>query len=522
MKKALNFILLSAGIVLSLSACQKGTEAENSDRIVRFSASTGVATRTVYSGEVTNSIERIDWVAGDKIVIWSDNATVRPGGTPKIAGNNNLAEYVIANVQANGEKSVANIEDPAGNGLQFPVENPTGSTFWGVYPASAVKATPTNNSVPFKIEAEQAITLNDKTTTANNYVPDMDQAVLVGYVSGAKAGKAVDLPFYPAYTDFEFNITTKLEAPLTIEAMEIVSEGTNPTAMAGDYTATCTNGTWAYTIAADATNSVKAILPNGGLTIDTSNPTLSLNVFALPQDLTNLRVIFYTSEGTKSLKLTEADKTTPITFAGTKKHVFNGLLLPTGWFFDYITLDLQVRKWQAVDVEGGAGEFPQATQIVVSGEGVKNGDSDLHIGGTGNDRTKDPYRQMWFFKTGQTVEIWFKVMLPSEGTWQLVPKGGTYLNGPVPGDEAFFTIKNVSPDATSETALTGPIRKEGATDVKFEITYKGTDTAEHCLYFQTYVIDKNNHRYCIDSETQLYDRGRGYHSFIVNSSNYQY
>ena len=111
-------------------------------------------------------------------------------------------------------------------------------------------------------------------------------------------------------------------------------------------------------------------------------------------------------------------------------------------------------------------------------------------------------------------------MLPSEGTWQIVPKGGTYLNGPVEGDEAYFNIKNVSPDATSETALTGPIRKEGATDVKFEITYKGTDTAEHCLYFKTYVIDKNGHRYCIDSETQLFDRDRGYHSFIVNSTLY--
>ena len=131
-----------------------------------------------------------------------------------------------------------------------------------------------------------------------------------------------------------------------------------------------------------------------------------------------------------------------------------------------------------------------------------------------------PYRQMWYFKPGQTVEIWFKVMLPAEGTWEVVPKGGTYLGGPVEGDEAYFNIKNVSPDATSETALTGPIRKEGSTDVKFEITYKGTDTAEHSMYFETYVIDKENHRYCIDSETQLFDRGRGFHSFIVNSSYY--
>ena len=511
MKKALNFILLSAGIILSLTGCQKGTEAENSDRIVRFSASTGVATRTVYSGEVTNNKERIDWVAGDKIVIWSDNATVRPEGTPKIAGNNNLAEYVIANVRADGEKSVANIEDPAGNGLQFPVDNPTGSTFWGIYPASAVKATPTNNSVPFKIEAEQAIEKNTVTTTANNYVPDMEQAVLVAYVSGAKAGTAVDLPFYPAYTDFEFNITTKLTAPITIEAMEIVSEGTNPTAMAGDFTATCTNGTWAYTIAEKATNSVKAILPNGGLTIDTDNPTLSLNVFALPQDLTNLRVIFYTSEGTKSLKLTEADKTTPISFAGTKKHVIDGLLLPIGWFFKYIDLDLKVLEWEAVDIDGVSAEFPQATQFAVSGEGVKNGYTDINHS-TGD---KDPYRQQWYFQTGQTATVFFKVMLPVNGTWKLEPVGGTEEN---PGTlDSGFQFKNVYTEATGDAALTGAIGSDGNTSVKIEITYTGSGQAS--FFFHSYVIS-NGEQINIDSETQIYDRGRGYHTFFVNSPLY--
>ena len=523
MKQIANIVLLSAGILLSLTGCQKGSEIDNaSGNLVVFSASTGTATRTAYSGEIKNGKERIDWTKGDKIMVWSDNATVRPAGTPYFSGNTNLAVYTIGTISDSDEKSIATIEDPQGNGLQYPEENP-GTVLWGIYPASAVTKSPVDNAVPFKIEAEQTLAQNSDTKA---YAPDMNQAVMVAYVSGAKAGTSVELPFTPAFTDFEFNLgipqDEEAAAAYSVTITKVEFNSTS-TALSGGFTATCgTNGKWTYAFAEDAAKTVEATLPGEGITLDSDNPNLTFNVFALPQDITDLKVTFYTNEGTKTLKLiekknasTDADKY--LTFDGGKKHRLNGVILPTGWFFDYITIDLQVLKWEAVDVEGAAAEFPQATQIVVSGEGVKNGGPDgLNVG----NGAKDPYRQMWYFQTGQTVEIWFKVMLPSEGTWQIVPKGGTYLNGPVAGDEAYFNIKNVSPDATSETALTGPIRKEGATDVKFEITYKGTDTAEHCLYFETYVIDKNGHRYSIDSETQLFDRDRGYHSFIVNSTLY--
>ena len=521
MKQILNIVLLSAGILLSMTGCQKGTEINNdSDNLVRFSAVTGTETRTAYSGVIKNGRERIDWSAGDQIMVWSDNATVRAGGTLKFAQHDNLAVYTIGSIsEPTDERSIATISDPSGSGLQYPATNP-GTVLWGIYPASAVEEYPTGNAVPFKIEASQALTQNSSTKA---YAPDMSQAVMVAYVSNAKAGTTVDLPFTPSFTDFEFNLgipqDEEAAAAYSVTITKVEFNSTS-TALSGGFTATCgTDGKWTYTFADNAAKTVEATFDDG-ITLDSENPNLTFNVFALPQNITDLKVTFYTNEGTKTLKLLDTDKTTWLTFAGAKKHKLNGVILPTGWFFDYITLDLQVLKWEAVDVEGAAAEFPQATQMVVSGVGVKNGDSDLHLGGTGDNRQKDPYRQMWFFKTGQTVEIWFKVMLPSEGTWQLVPKGGTYLNGPIDGDEAYFNIKNVSPDATSATALTGPIRKGGATDVKFEITYKGTDSAKHCLYFQTYVIDKNGHRYCIDSETQLYDRGRGYHSFIVNSTDY--
>lgn len=519
MRKITNIILLSAGVLLSLTGCQKGNETnENANGAVRFNASTNAETRTAYSGVRDSEKERIDWSESDKIMIWSDNAAVPEGRTTYFAGNPNLAVYSLANITVSGSQSVANIVNQTGNGLHYP-ENDGVCAFWGVYPAEAVTESPVNNTIPLAISAEQTLAENTNTTDAdlNDYVPDMSEAYMLAYVAGAKeSGPAVDLLFKPAFTDFEFNITTKLTTPLTIKAMEIKSE---TTALSGKFTATCTNGTWGFTIADDAAKSVKAIMPGDGLTIQSgAMETLSLNIFALPHDLKDLKVVFYTNEGTKAMKLTiPGDKTQMKEFKGCYKHRINGLILPTGWFFQYFTFDFKVLEWEAVSVEGTSDVFPQSTQFAVSGEGVKNGDSDLHLGGTGDDRQKDPYRQQWYFVDGQTVTVFFKIMLPKNGTWELEPVGGTEEN-PVEGDEAYFTFTNAY-DAT-KPALTGSIGGDGNTAVKISITYNGPAGAPHSFYFHTYAIDQDGHKYNIDSETQIYDRGRGYHTFFVNSPLY--
>lgn len=531
MKRIINIVLLSAGILLSLTGCQKGSETNETGngKLVRFSMSTGVNTRTAYSGEVENNKERIDWVAGDQVMIWSDNATVRPQGTPYFTGNNNLAVYTVGTITASSEKSYATINDNPGNGLQYP-DNDPGSKFWGVYPAEAVTDSPVASedgayTLPFSIEGAQTLAANANTEATNDYVPDMNQAVMLAYVSGAKAAAStVELPFYPAFTAFEFDIKGKdMEHPLTIKSVELTSSEVGSVAatpLSGNFTATCTNGTWTNALGEETATSVKANLP-ANCVIDNEN-SLKLDIFALPQQITNLVVTFDTNEGKKSVKLTNSDKTSYINFAPCKKHRINGLILPSGWYFSYITLDLKVLEWEAEDIEGNSEDFPQATQFSVSGEGVLNGDSDLHIGGTGDNRTKDPYRQQWYFKPDHTVTVFFKVMLPAGGTWEVEAVGGTE-ESPVEADAALFEIKNVSPDATSETHLYGAIHETGSTDVKLEITYKGTDTNPHAFYFHTYAYsgaDRTGSKFNIDSETQIYDRGRGFHTFFVNSPLY--
>lgn len=525
MKKITTTILLCAGILLLLTGCQKDPRTpETSGNSLRLRATTAVGTRTAYSGEMVGQFERIDWTTGDEIIIWSDNATVRPDGQPYFAGNDKLALYSLGTISTSGEKSIALLDDPEANGLQYPEGDP-GSKLWGVYPASVLTASPSGNAIPFAIAETQALAPNDSTQVPNDYVPAMSQAVMLAYVSGAKASKLVDLPFKPAFTAFEFDIKGQdMVHPLTITAVEMVSEGDNSTALSGSFTATFDDATeaWTYTLGEETQKSVKVTFPGNGITIDNETNAI-FDIFALPQELTGIKVIFYTNEGTKALKLTTVNddptQRTYLTFAPTKKHKFNGLILPTGWYFSYITLDLKVLEWEAVDITGSSGEFPQVTQFSVTGNNVKNGDTDLHLGGpiTDDNRKKDPYRQQWYFMPGDTVTVFFKVMLPSGGTWEVEPVGGRDGED-VPADLSNFTITNLL-DTENPTALSGPVKASGSTDVKLQIVCsQETVTGEHSFYFHTYVYSQDGTKFNVDSETQLYDRGRGFHTFIVCDS----
>ena len=519
MRSIAKAILLSAGILLTLTGCQKGTTV-GGGKDVTFKASTKTyETRTSYGDVVTEGnlkYQRIDWTSGDKILVWSDNAIVRQGlSHPSFPDNNtHIATYSLSNIRAEGRKSVANIEDPAGRGLQYLDDDSKKYSFWGIYPAGAVTQNPSvNNSTVLTLSGSQT-----------GVEPDMNQAFMTAVALDTKADSPVELQFYPAFTAFEFNLEGGDDDnySLEINKFTLESEGEGATALAGNFTATCSNGTWSYDCEAEGNSKVVTVTFSEPLTITKEN-SASFRFFALPQDLTNLRITFWTNEGTKSTKLMKkgtVDQSTGageyMTFAGTKYHKIKGLVLPGGMIFSYITLDLQVLEWEATNMEGTSEEFPQTTQFSVVG--AKNGRDNLNQG--------ESARQQWYFKTGETVTVSFKVMLPAGGTWEVVPMGGTEDN-PVAADANLFTIKNVSVPVndvpTVETNLYGPIGQSGSTDVKLEITYNGSDSTPHSFYFLTYAYsgaNKTGEKYSIDSETQLYDRGRGYHTFFVNNALY--
>ena len=169
MKSILRMTLLSAGIVLSLAACQKGTTPGHlNGKAVQFSAKSGsVATRTAFSGDGTVTTaekkaddfgrkilkhERIDWVAGDKVLIASDNATLMNDH------DTHFATYTIANVTANGDISEADLEEMAGPDELF-FTDADSYTFWGIYPASAGVGTDLlQNKASFTFKDAQELT----------------------------------------------------------------------------------------------------------------------------------------------------------------------------------------------------------------------------------------------------------------------------------------------------------------------------------------------------------------------------
>ena len=513
MRSIAKTILLSAGILLSLTGCQKGTTV-GGGKNVTFKASTkNYETRTAYGDVVTENnakYQRIDWVEGDKILVWSDNAVVKDGLThPSFSSNNtHIATYSITNVRAEGRKSVANIDDPAGRGLRYLEDSDDKYSFWGLYPAGAVSANPSVNN-----SAE--LTLYD---TQTGVEPDMNQAFMTAVALDTEADKPVELQFYPAFTTFEFILEGGDDDNYSLEITKFALEfeGEGATDLAGKFIATCSNGTWTYDCEDEGNSRLITVTFPEPLTV-TKGTTASFRFFALPQDLTNLRITFWTNEGTKSTKLMKKGTVNQntgageyATFEGTKYHKIKGLVLPAGMYFSYITLDLQVLEWETKNMTGVSEEFPQTTQFSVTG--AKNGRDDLHLG--------EAARQTWYFMPGQTVTVTFKMMLPAGGTWELVPMGGTEAD-PVETDANLFTIRNVSGD-TPSTNLYGPIGTSGSTDVKIEITYN-RDSEQHSFYFLTYAYsgpNRTGEKYSIDSETQLYDRGRGYHTFIVNSPSY--
>ena len=542
MKKQIFIFLLCAGTLLSLAGCQEKSvtpDGNKEGQLVEFAAVSGnPATRTAYSGEGTTDTdgnltwERIDWVIGDKVLIWSDKATSK-------ASSSKAATYSILTVTEAGNESRASIADPSETGLRYAVEGGD-HKFWGLYPASATSTTPTPGSVSYSIPTTQTGT---KEVAANGNIsikPNMEHAVMLAAIEGAQPKQKVDIRFYPAFTAFELTFKVdeayKGEDPVLLHHVTLSSSsdlvGTVAATIATGtrkFNATVPEGTpdyafitegKEYTVGAStyiASATAKTVTFNLPEAVELEKgKTLTLTIVTLPQNVNDLTIGMAMGQNgedvrTGTLKIGTGENKKNLAFAACQKHNIRGVLVkPNDWEFSMLTF-LFENPWEKVEFDPVHSEdYPQSTQFEVTGAAVnvRNFHNPNYNEEDGEIAKYKGYRQCWALPVeGEdydgTTNVTFKVMLPKGGTWKVEPQG----------DLSSYVIT----PALTDGALSGDIGNDGTTRVSFSITPVADSLGKSAkaLWFKTSVTNAAGTTYSLDSETQLFD-ARGYHYFLLN------
>ena len=501
-------LLVIAGSILSLASCEKDPSGISKSGSIPFVVSSGSPqTKTEYSGdgewegEGQNRRlvwERINWKEGeDQILIWSDVAM------NDVGEESHQAIYVVGAPTVTGENKIsrAPVQKKATDELFFQ-EGESTYTFWGYYPANSGEdlANDTKGAIKFTVPAEQSY---DGSTTADGVTtlgPDMDNAFMLAKVDYTTDDELVELPFYPAFTAFEFTLVGGAsEVPLK----SIVLSADSP--LSGDVNATLDDGTRTnskgkvvgkstYTFDTEAsasTNTITFAFPDN--TVVSENNALTFTVFALPRDITNLTLELHMGENGEDVRKGVLKQSgNALTFGECEKHRIKGILVEGNYEFSVLNFDFTT-LWEDVSSK----DYPQSTQFQVSGD-VDNIYNDL-----GGDKS---LRQCWVFNSADGVAtVTFKVMLPAGGSYRIVPDG----------DTSAFLVNNASP-----SEISGNIGNDGTTRVTFTVKPaegKYGDGNPYLMHFKTYVTNAAGEEFSLDSETQLYDM-RGYHYFILNTT----
>lgn len=386
-------VLWAVSALVILAGCQKSG---GFGKEIRFRAATipESATRTVYSGEISNSMERINWSTEDMIRIYSTEA----------ACNNDdayhWADYVLSGItvpqsmRQRSEASQLDVDHPTRGGLAW--GDASTYHFYSIYPPpetdEALPGTvlgttgaPFSCAIPaLQVGIETEVEALFEGANESVYYPSMSNAFMVAYDSKSK-DQAVNLLFEPAYTAFHISAGAPLEeGAKTIKRVTLSSSGTGSTALAGAFTAYYDSG-WNYGVTGSGMT-VSFTFPDGPYTI-TPGETVEFVLFALPQTLTNLTLTFVLNDGTtRILDLKTAGTVTIdgesyvagefLRFKPCKKHLIRGLLVgDISWSVDgntTVKMKESVAPWDVneQDVEYGRNDpVVNATKLTSNSSG---------------------------------------------------------------------------------------------------------------------------------------------------------
>ena len=363
-------VLLLAAIMLLNGCGDLNGNGNKKGRLITFTSQTDeVGTKTHYGDDYKdgNTLwQYIVWDETDVIRIVSDAA--------KCASGLHYADYAIDEVTANAEhKSYAKIK-PTPNGLEWadadwyefysvtpppgtgavnsihgPDADPYNASMLGTVNATLL-ATPALPTGEDNIESK-TVRADGKTYTYTVYKPDMNYAVMSASESGTYSGiDSVRLVFKPAFTAFEFNLTSADE-DITVSKVELFADPNSGDFLAGSYTFKAgsdisVSGAVQVVGASGTRSQSVSMTMNPALALTSANG-ITLTFFTIPivnTGMLSLRVT--TSMGTATLKLTDTDKTSAYKFLPGKKYRINLLKVGETW---KIFFDVNVDPW--IDVE---------------------------------------------------------------------------------------------------------------------------------------------------------------------------
>lgn len=462
-KNVYKMILLGGLSLIALAGCQKGLFEIKGGREVQFTASSAPQTKAVYGG-TSGSYQRIDWEAGDQIIIFSDKAETPEG--------DKSYTYVIreGSITTSGATSKAKLDKIGETGLRYLDDVDGPYKFAGVFPTSGFSFTEDGKAkVNCIVPTEQTI--------LESGFPTLGSALMLADPVSVEKETAVSLNFRPLFTTLDFTVGAEKDMKITgfmvkSEAVTVGETTFGPSTLNGEFDCiidlNATNPAWDVDVQlGDSRYFIQATFPTP-LQVTADGDPVHFAVYTVPTDLTALSFIFnvqfeeggQTKNETRTMKVTYAKSENnhsagdPVTFDGGKKHNITGVTIPANMSKE-INLELSVIEWD--DETGTITYGPDAVVNALALEYAKGAAKT-----SGSDRR-------WannFANNTDPIEAYFSVYSPQNANWKIKVTGAT--------NKLLVTADN----ATSTTTDDG-LELTGATGgrVHFTITRATGDNA---------------------------------------------
>ena len=247
-------------------------------------------TRTAFAGKPDPGTdrERINWIDGDKVRIYSPQANaVDRSASPETPEKNGLthsyATFKVIGGTTTPEKHEGTLERDGNYTLRW--SNETSYDFYGVYP-------PSDN---FSYESTRAVLNSCSIPSQQSLTPNMSYAYMWACEEGKARNSNVSLSFHPLFTAYEISLTA--DDDIAAKTLTKVSLFSATDDLCGTFSAPFSSSFPKAQIENVSNNGKEVVIENVNSQLHASNPATFI-LFTLPTDQTNLTLSLTFSDDT--------------------------------------------------------------------------------------------------------------------------------------------------------------------------------------------------------------------------------